>query len=308
MTIVIRTRGLRKVYGGRGGRRAVVDGLDLEVPAAGVHGFLGPNGSGKTTTLRMLLGLARATEGTMEMFGYDVPKRLADVTPHIGAVVEQPRFFPGFTGRRNLELLARAGGIHKTRVVDVLEQVGLTPSADDRFKAYSLGMKQRLAIAATLLKQPALLILDEPTNGLDPQGIRDIRTMIRALGNAGVTVLLSSHLLAEVEQVCDSVTIVNRGRLVHSGTVAEMVSARAGDRVRVRVSDPREAQVVLTSAHFAVRRNGNDLIVEHAGDPSAITRVLAGAHLYVSELAPLDAGLESAFLDLVSPEQEGAIA
>ncbi len=305
MSLVIRTHGLSKKYGGG---RVAVDGLDLEVPTGGVHGFLGPNGSGKTTTLRMLLGLARPTGGTMEMLGYEVPKRLPQAIPHVGAVVEQPKFYPGFTGRRNLELLARAGGIARTRVADVLEQVGLTPRADDRFKAYSLGMKQRLAIAATLLKQPALLILDEPTNGLDPQGIRDIRNMIRGLGNAGVSVLLSSHLLAEVEQVCDSVTILNHGRLVHSGTVAEVASARAGNRVRVRISDPREAQAVLTAAHFAVRRNGNDLIVEHAGDTSAIARVLAGAHLYVSELTPLDAGLESAFLDLIAPGQEGAIA
>ncbi|MDN5853268.1 MAG: ABC transporter ATP-binding protein [Actinomycetia bacterium] len=308
MSIVIRTRGLRKVYGSRGKGRVAVDGLNLEVPAAGVHGFLGPNGSGKTTTIRMLLGLARPTDGAMEVLGYEVPKRLPEALPYIGAVVEQPKFFPGFTGRRNLQLLARAGGIPKTRVADVLEQVGMTARADDRFKAYSLGMKQRLAIAATLLKQPALLILDEPTNGLDPQGIHDIRNMIRSLGSAGVTVLLSSHLLSEVEQVCDSVTILNHGHLVHSGTVAEVISARAGNRVRVRVSDPRQAQSVLTAAHFAVRRNGNDLVVEHAGDPSAITRVLAGVHLYVSELAPLDAGLESAFLDLVGPDPEGAIA
>lgn len=308
MSTVIRTHRLRKVYGRRSRARVAVDGLDLEVPAGGVHGFLGPNGSGKTTTIRMILGLARPTDGTMEVFGYKVPKQLPDAMPHIGAVVEQPKFFPGFTGRRNLELLALAGGIPKTRVADVLERVALTARADDRFKAYSLGMKQRLAIAATLLKQPALLILDEPTNGLDPQGIRDIRDLIRSLGNAGVTVLLSSHLLSEVEQVCDSVTILNHGRLAHSGTVAEVVSVRAGNRVRVRVSDPRQAQSVLTAAHFAVRRNGNDLIVEHAGDPSAVTRVLAGAHLYVSELSPLDAGLESAFLDLISPDQEGAIA
>lgn len=306
MSTVINTRGLRKVYRTRSGKRTAVDGLDLEVPAGGVHGFLGPNGSGKTTTIRMLLGLARPSEGSMEVLGCEVPKRLPRVLPQLGAVVEQPKFFPGFTGRRNLELLAGAGRVPKTRVADVLEQVGLTTRADDRFKAYSLGMRQRLAIAATLLKQPTLLILDEPTNGLDPQGIRDIRDMIRSLGSAGVTVLLSSHLLSEVEQVCDSVTILNHGRLVHSGTVAEVISARAGNRVRVRVSDQKKAQNVLAAAHFAVRRNGSDLVVEHAGDPSAVTRVLAGAHLYVSELAPLDAGLESAFLDLIAPEQGGS--
>lgn len=303
---IIRTRGLRKVYRNRRGQQVAVDDLDLDVPSGGVHGFLGPNGSGKTTTIRMLLGLARASGGTMEVLGQKVPRRLPRAAGRIGAVVEQPRFFPGFTARRNLELLARAGGIPGDRVADVLERVGLAGRADDRFKGYSLGMKQRLAIAATLLKEPELLLLDEPTNGLDPQGIRDIRDMIRGLGRAGVTVLLSSHLLTEVEQVCDTVTILNRGRLVRSGAVADLLAGRRAGILRVRVSDPARAYAILVGSRLRVQAEREYLSVRFDGDPATINRLLADAGLYVSELTPVQVGLEDAFLDLISPAAEGA--
>ncbi len=202
-TLVIETTGLRKEFRGRrGGLRVAVSDLDLAVPAGGVHGFLGPNGSGKTTTIRMLLGLARATRGQMRLFGEEVPTHLPAVIDRIGAVVEAPKFSPNLSGRRNLLLLARSIGAPTSRVDAAIETVGLDGRDADRFKGYSLGMKQRLAIAATLLKDPQLLILDEPTNGLDPAGIREIRDTIRDLGERGVTVLLSSHILAEVQQVC----------------------------------------------------------------------------------------------------------
>jgi ABC-2 type transport system ATP-binding protein len=198
--LVIETTGLRKEFRDRRGRRRVaVAGLDLAVPSGGVHGFLGPNGSGKTTTIRMLLGLARATRGSMRLFDTEVPRRLPAVIDRIGAVVESPKFSPTFTGRQNLQLLARSLGTPTSRVDAAIETVSLTGRDGDRYKSYSLGMKQRLAIAATLLKDPSLLILDEPTNGLDPAGIREIRDTIRDLSESGVTVLLSSHILAEVQ-------------------------------------------------------------------------------------------------------------
>src|SRR3954452_7665144 len=262
---VIETTGLRKEFRTRRSRRVVaVDALDLTVPAGGVHGFLGPNGSGKTTTIRMLLGLARASAGDMRLFGERVPHRLPQVMPRVGAVVEQPKFVPTFTGRKNLTLLARAVGMPPSAVDAALEQVGLADRGRDRYKGYSLGMKQRLAIAATLLKSPDLLILDEPTNGLDPAGIRDIRTMIRELGDRGVTVLLSSHILAEVQQVCRSVSIIGSGRLLASGRVPEFVGGSRLSQVRVGVAEPAPAQRVLEDAGHLVRADGDRLVVTAA--------------------------------------------
>jgi ABC-2 type transport system ATP-binding protein len=302
---VIETTGLRKVYFSRLGRSVVaVEGLDLAVPAGGVHGFLGPNGSGKTTTIRMLLGLARPTDGEMQLFGEPVPDHLPRIMHRIGAVVESPKFLPGFTGRKNLSLLAQSTGLPKSRVDAVLERVSLSDRARDRYKGYSLGMRQRLAIAATLLKEPELLILDEPTNGLDPQGILDIRTMIRELGSTGVTVLVSSHILAEIEHVSDAVTIVRRGRLIASGPVSEVVGGSAAAHLRVRVSDLQAAARVLAESALDCRISGNILLVEGARDPAEVTRLLAGHNLFVSELTPVRPDLESVFLDLTRDEEE----
>lgn len=299
--LVIETSGLRKEFRTRRGRTVVaVDNLDLAVPRGGVHGFLGPNGSGKTTTIRMLLGLARPTRGRMSLLGTPVPADIASVLPRVGAVVESPKFTPAFTGRRNLQLLARSTGIPTRQVDAAIELVGLKGREGERYAGYSLGMKQRLAIAATLLKDPDLLILDEPTNGLDPAGIRDIRDMIGELGRSGVTVLLSSHILAEVQQVCDSVSIVGRGRLLASGRVDELLAGSAAS-VRVGISDPDRAARVLTESGFAVRADGGDLLVDLAtptDDPARITRLLAGHDLWVRGLAVERADLESFFLDL----------
>ena len=215
----IETSGLRKTYRTRRGRQVAVQGLDLHVPAGGVHGFLGPNGSGKTTSIRMLLGLINADSGTMTIFGHPVPDDLPAVIDRVGAIVESPKFFPAFSGRTNLELLAGAIGAPKSRVGEVLEATHLADRAKDHYAAYSLGMKQRLAVAATLLKDPDLLIFDEPTNGLDPAGIREVRDTMRDLGQRGKTVLVSSHILAEVEQVADTVSIIGRGHLLASGSV-----------------------------------------------------------------------------------------
>ncbi len=300
---VIETIGLRKEFRTRRGRHIVaVHDLDLAVPAGGVHGFLGPNGSGKTTTIRMLLGLARASKGQMRLFGRPVPEHLPEVIGRIGAVVEQPKFVPTFTGRKNLTLLARTGGVPSTRVDAALAQVGLTGLDKERFRGYSLGMKQRLAIAATLLKNPDLLILDEPTNGLDPAGIRDIRDMIRGLGESGVTVLLSSHILAEVQQVCDSVSIIGNGRLLAAGKVDELVSGHGGGTTRVGISDPGAAADHLVRAGYSVTRDNGHLLVDGPGRADQITRILAAKELYVHELTPVRADLESIFLELTKGE------
>jgi ABC-2 type transport system ATP-binding protein len=305
--LVIETTGLRKEFRTRRGRRVVaVQDLDLAVPAGGVHGFLGPNGSGKTTTIRMLLGLARASRGDMRLFGEPVPRSLPRVIGRVGAVVEQPKFVPTFTGRKNLALLARSIGVPSRNVDAAIAQVGLSGRDGERFKGYSLGMKQRLAIAATLLKSPDLLILDEPTNGLDPAGIRDIRDMIRDLGEGGVTVLLSSHILAEVQQVCDSVSIIGKGRLLASGRVDALIGAGAATGIRVGVRDRDLAAGHLNAAGLRVRREGDGLLVEGATDPAEVTRLLAEHDLYVHELTPRRPDLESVFLQLTRDTSMGA--
>jgi ABC-2 type transport system ATP-binding protein len=299
-----------KTYRRRGAPpQKALDRLDLLVESGGVHGFLGPNGSGKTTTIRVLLGLIRADGGEVRLLDRPVPEALPGVIAHVGALVETPLFFPGFSGRLNLRLLADVAGVPRTRVEECLELVDLTDRADDRFKGYSLGMKQRLGIAAALLKSPRLLILDEPSNGLDPAGIRDVRELIRRLGREGsTTVLLSSHLLSEIEQVCDSVSILARGRRVASGPVAEVLAARSRGDVRVRVPDPVAATAVLTSAGFRVSpagaspdgrpHDGTALLVHAVPAPGELTRLLAGHGHYLEELTPVAADLESAFLEL----------
>jgi ABC-2 type transport system ATP-binding protein len=302
---VVETSGLRKEFRSRGRRVIAVDGLDLAVPRGGVHGFLGPNGSGKTTTIRMLLGLARPTDGEMRLLGEPVPRKLPDVIDRVGAVVEQPKFVPGFSGHRNLSLLARSIGAPSHRVDAAIDRVGLADRAKDRYKNYSLGMRQRLAIAATLLKSPELLILDEPTNGLDPAGIRDIRDMVRELGRSGVTVLISSHILAEVQQVCDSVSIIGDGRLLSTGRVDELVGREGAVGARVSVRDPETAARHLSEAGFQVRPDGRYLYVDQVTDPAEVTRILAEQGLFVRELVPDRPDLEDVFLQLTGDHELG---
>ncbi|OEU85188.1 multidrug ABC transporter ATP-binding protein [Streptomyces abyssalis] len=243
---VIETRGLSKRY--RGGQLAV-DGLDLAVPRGSVFGFLGPNGSGKTTTIRMLLGLIDATEGTISVLGEPIPSGARRVLPRVGALIEGPALYGFLSGRGNLHRYDAADPsadprTRRARVERALERVGLAAAAGKKAKAYSLGMKQRLGIAAALLQPRELLVLDEPTNGLDPQGMREIRSLVRALAEDGTTVFLSSHLLDEIEQVCSHTAVMNRGRLVTQGTVAEM-SADARGRLTVTTPDGAEAARVL---------------------------------------------------------------
>jgi ABC-2 type transport system ATP-binding protein len=237
----------------------------------------------------------------MRLFGEPVPARLPQVIGRIGALVETPLFFPNFSGRLNLTLLAETAGVRRTRVEECLEIVELADRARDRFRTYSLGMKQRLGIAAALLKRPRLLVLDEPSNGLDPAGIRDVRELIRRLGHDGhTTVFVSSHLLAEVQHVCDSVSILARGRRVASGPVAEVLASRSPHHVRGRVPDAAAAAAVLGAAGFAISPpdvpDGRTILVHAAEAPGEITRVLAQQGHYLEELTPLTADLESAFL------------
>jgi ABC-2 type transport system ATP-binding protein len=298
---IVEVHGLRKSYKRlRRPTRHALDGLDLSVDEGGVFGFLGPNGSGKTTTIRLLLGLVYSDGGTMRVLGRRMPDDLPRVIGLVGALVETPTFFPGFSGRRNLQLLARVAGLPEKRIDEVLDLVSLRDRASDRVKGYSMGMRQRLGIAAALLKRPRLLILDEPSNGLDPAGIREVRELLRRLGNSGTSVFVSSHLLAEVEQVCDRVAIINRGRLVTSGSVTDVVQSARGapTDVMVRVADLIGAEAVLSAAGFVVRRAGDHLVVSNVDEPAYITYALSRGDHYVSELRPLAADLESVFLSL----------
>ena len=304
---VIEIEGLRKIYRSRRKARMALDGLDLHVESGQIHGFLGPNGSGKTTTLRALLGLVPADGGTMRLFGHSVPEALPQMIGTVGAVVESPQFFGNFTARRTLRLLATTGGVKRKRVDQVLETVGLRDRAKERVKTYSLGMKQRLAVAMALLKSPHLLILDEPANGLDPAGIREMRDLLRAVGQSGVTVLLSSHILSEVQQVCDTVSIISMGRRVITGPVSEVLSQFDKGDVRVRVADLDAAAKVIGDAGLPVQVYGDHLIVSDLADPAWISETLAKRRMYVSELTPLVPDLENVFLDLTGTMPEAGV-
>src|SRR4051794_23779591 len=247
MTYPVQTSALTKRYG----RMRAVEELSISVPRGEVYGFLGPNGAGKTTTLRMLLGLVQPTSGSLRLLGRRPgPGYLA----RVGALIEGPAFYPYLSGRDNLRVLADHGGVRRSRVDGVLETVALAERAGDRYATYSLGMKQRLGLAAALLKDPELLILDEPTNGLDPAGMADMRVTIRALAADGRTVLLSSHLLAEVEQVCARVGVLNHGRLVTETPVAEL---RSGGTLRVVARPAEHARRRLSALVGAERVHGD---------------------------------------------------
>ncbi|MFR9795441.1 ABC transporter ATP-binding protein [Streptomyces sp. MS06] len=243
---VVRTRGLTKRY--RGGQLAV-DGLDLTVPAGSVFGFLGPNGSGKTTTIRMLMGLIEPTSGTARVLGQPMPRAARAVLPQVGALIEGPALYGFLSGRDNLLRYDAADPTadprtRRTRVAAALDRVGLTAAAGKKARAYSLGMKQRLGLAAALLQRRRLLVLDEPTNGLDPQGMREIRTLVRELASDGTTVFLSSHLLDEIEQVCSHAAVMAQGRLLTQGSVAELAD-RVRGRLVVTTPDPQQTVRVL---------------------------------------------------------------
>lgn len=305
---VIEIDGLRKDYRRlRAGPSVAVDGLDLAVPEGGVFGFLGPNGSGKTTTIRCLLGLVRPSAGRVTLLGRPVPRGLAATMRRVGAIVEAPALFPTMTGRENLRLLATMDRIGPRRVDEVLAEVGLEQRAGDAVKRYSLGMRQRLGLAAALLKDPELLVLDEPANGLDPAGIREIRVLLRRLGGEGRTVFVSSHLLSEVEQICDSVAILRAGRCVAAGPVRQVLATAGPAAVVVRVDDLDAGCRVLARAGFTAERVGDHLRVDApAGRGAAINRALAESGVWASELRCDDVTLEELFLRVTAETQEAA--
>jgi ABC-type multidrug transport system ATPase subunit len=290
---VIETRDLGKRYGDR---IIAVDRLEMRVRRGEVYGFLGPNGAGKTTTLRMLLGLVRPTSGSALVLGAEPgsPEGLA----RIGALIETPSFYPFLSGRDNLRVLARHAGVPESRIKPALAQVELSARARDRFETYSLGMKQRLGIAAALLKDPELLILDEPTNGMDPAGMAEMRTFIRRLGHGTRTVLLSSHLMTEVEQICDRVGVISRGSLVGEGTVDEL---RGRETLWLRAEPVLEAERIvraLQGVDEVARIDGGLRVAIDAAGAPAINRALVEAGIAVGELRPERASLEQVFLEL----------
>jgi ABC-type multidrug transport system ATPase subunit len=293
---LVETSGLGKRYGSI----TAVQDLSISVRQGEVYGFLGPNGAGKTTTLRMLLGLIKPSSGTAKVLGEEPG------SPHglkgVGALVESPAFYPYPSGRDNLRVIASYCGAPPQRVAEVLGQVELAGRAKDKFRKYSLGMKQRLGVAAALLKDPELLILDEPTNGLDPKGMADMRALIRRVGNGERTVLLSSHLLGEVEQVCDRVGVIHKGELVTKGTVDEL---RGGGGILVKVEPVEEARQIAVSLAGVngVEIEGGKLLLDTDPEMAAeINARLVSAGLRVSELRPVERSLEDAFLELTRGE------
>ncbi len=297
----ISTRGLGKRYGGR----AVVEALDLEVPPGSVFGFLGVNGAGKSTTMRMLTGLVWPDGGEARLLGEPITPRRNRVLARVGVLVEAPAFYLDLSGRRNLELLAAlSGGASRAEVDAALSRVGLSERAGDKVRTYSHGMRQRLGIAQALLPRPELLILDEPSDGLDPAGMRDMRALVRSLASQlGLTIFLSSHLLAEVQSVCDQVAVLHEGRLRFQGTVSSLRERFAAARaIAVEVDRPEAAAALLRSLPGVegVSVEGGELSVS-AGHASAaqIASALVGAGFQLRRLVPRDLSLEEAFFGLL---------
>jgi ABC-2 type transport system ATP-binding protein len=304
--LAIETHGLTKRFRAQ----VAVDGVDLAVPRGAVYGFLGPNGSGKTTTIRMLLGLVGATAGDARVLGDEMPRRLDSVLPRVGALVEGPAFSPYLSGAANLRRFDAAdrhapSSTRNARVADALDRVGLSHAARKKAHAYSLGMKQRLGLANALLMPRELLVLDEPTNGLDPQGTREVRALVRSLAADGTTVFVSSHLLAEVEQLCTHVGVMSGGRLVAQGTLDDFRRRSGPTRVRVRTPDVDAARAVLTS--MKVRPDAQDAASDrdlvtgmlHDGvPPEALVSALVAADVRVRGFDVVGETLEQRFVEL----------
>jgi ABC-2 type transport system ATP-binding protein len=304
---IIRLAGVTKRFG----RTVAVDDVTIDVPRGRCLGWLGPNGSGKTTLIRCMLGLARVSAGTIEVRGREVPRDVREALAGVGAIVEEPRFYPYLTGRRNLEVAAGFVG-HEAfgRIDDALRRVDLVAAAGTAVKKYTLGMRQRLGVARSLLTDPELLILDEPSNGLDPAGMAEFRQMIRSfVEQDGRTVFISSHLLDEVEKLADDIAIVQAGSLVAHGTVAELVAGGAAT-VRVRVDEPERARAVLGALRFvsgvqAPEPRTLDVSVERVDDESsmAIARALVESGIGVAEIVQRRESLEERFLDITRAEE-----
>ncbi len=300
----VKARGLVKRYG----EILAVDHVDLNVRSGDVYGFLGPNGAGKTTTLRMALGLITPTAGTVELFGRDPMRQGARALEGVAGFVEAPRFYPYLTARKNLELLAALDGDGGAeRIPEVLETVELAPRAQHKVGGYSHGMKQRLGIAAALLRRPRLLILDEPATGLDPAGMRDMRSLIRRLADGGMTVLLSSHQLPEVQELCDRVAIVDRGRVVYEGALADL-RRQGGTRYRLRTADDGRALALLRSqpgvTQAATTAGGLEFQAQEH-DAGEVSLALGRAGIAILVLTPELATLEDLFFRLTEGSPDG---
>jgi ABC-type multidrug transport system ATPase subunit len=296
---VIETTALTKRYG----EVVAVDALTLKVPRGGVFGFLGPNGSGKTTSMGMLLGLVHPTSGEARIFGD--PARHPATLRRVGAMVETPTFYPYLSGRANLRYFQGIGGRGSRADIErLLDLVDLRKRADHKFGSYSLGMKQRLGIACALLGDPELVFLDEPTNGLDPAGVVEVRELIRDLGKDGRTVVLSSHLLAETELVCDNVAVLSRGKLIAQGTITELL--REHDSLRLRTTDDAAARTTLAALPWieGVGADEDGALVVTAPQTRAweITRALAERQVYINELVPLHRSLEEFFMEITGTD------
>ncbi|MBI2165092.1 MAG: ABC transporter ATP-binding protein [Chloroflexi bacterium] len=297
---VIETHNLTKRYG----PVLAVDNLSLQVPQGGVFGLLGPNGSGKTTTMGMVLGLVRPTSGTFRLFGQETDGDLQDSLHRIGAVVETPALYPYLSGRANLRYFQGISGKGSPQeVAQILEMVGLAGRADSKYSTYSMGMKQRLGIAYALTGSPELLFLDEPTNGLDPAGVAEVRDLIRTMGTGGRTVLLSSHLLHEVEQVCDRVAILSKGKLIAQGKVQDLLHRRGA--IRIKTNNDARAASILTSMPWIAGVSDEDgyLVASVAPERSwEVTAALAQQGVYISEMTPAQRSLEEYFLEVTGED------
>lgn len=293
----VRCEGLGKTYG----RTVAVDGLNLSVEAGQVYGFLGPNGSGKTTTMRMLLGLIRPTSGRAWLNGRALPDPAG--LANVGAMIEEPAFHSWMTGRRSLEVLALYGPPFRQAdaVADVLGKVGLASVADRKVKTYSQGMRQRLGLALALVRAPAVVLLDEPMNGMDPAAIREFRATVRCLADGGTTVFLSSHQLTEVEQICDRVAVVTSGRVIAEGRPEDLTTTVV--RVVLAPAD-RAAARTLLSGSFPVRAEDSDALVVGSGDGHAVNELLGRGGVWAHEIRVERSGLEGAFLALTGPGGE----
>jgi ABC-2 type transport system ATP-binding protein len=298
----VEARGLVKRYGAI----TAIDRVDLTVEQGDVYGFLGPNGAGKTTTLRVLLGLIRPDEGEARLFGRDPQHELPAALDGVAGFVETPYFYPYLSGRKNLELLAafdRDGG--QERIDEQLRLVDLHRRAGDRVGGYSQGMRQRLGVAASLLRDPRLLVLDEPTNGLDPGGMRDMRRLVRRLSEEGITVLLSSHLLAEVEEICNRVAIIRTGRIVYEGTLAELRASAGSNRYRLRTTNDSRAHEILLEHPDArdVTLGADELVFScPEAEVGGLSRAIMEGGLGITALVPEELSLESLFFELTEDE------
>ncbi len=300
-TSALSVRGLTKRYGAR----TAVDSLDIELPTGVVAGFVGPNGAGKTTTMAMLLGLVRPTAGTGTVLGEPIDQPAAYL-PRVGALIESPAFYPSLSGAENLRVFATVGGQDTARIPTLLATVGLEGRGDDRYRGYSLGMKQRLGIAAALLGDPELLILDEPANGLDPQGVREMRTLIGRLAGSGRTVLVSSHDLSELEQVCDWLVLIDTGRSLYQGATRDLLTGVAGGLAVMpqRADDLPSLQALLARRGLSARLGDDRLVVGvdglDIGDLAAsVNRAAFEAGMVLVELSPVRTTLEDRYLSLV---------